>query len=69
MSLKDGDIASSYLRSALICPGNACLWPKAIDGFVYVPYIISPLYGTVWIHTPNALEVIKMSNIHFLYGR
>lgn len=65
MSLKDGDIASSYLRSALICPGNACLWPKAIDGFVYVPYIISPLYGTVWIHTPNALEVIQMSNIHF----
>lgn len=65
MSLKDGDIASSYLRSALICPGNACLWPKAIDGFVYVPYIISPLYGTVWIHTSNALEVIKMSNINF----
>eukprot|EP00066_Takifugu_rubripes_P019607 XP_011608873.1 PREDICTED: high choriolytic enzyme 1-like [Takifugu rubripes] len=44
MSLKDGDIASSYLRSALTCPGNACLWPKAIDGFVYVPYIISPIY-------------------------
>lgn len=63
MSLKDGDIASSHLRSALICPGNACLWPKAIDGFVYVPYLISPVYGTVGIHTPKALGVIKGSNL------
>lgn len=47
MTLKEGDIAHSYIRSALICPGNACLWPKAIDGFVYIPYIMSPLYGTV----------------------
>lgn len=70
MSLRDGDIANSHLRSALICPGNACLWPKAIDGFVYVPYLISPVYGTVWIHILNALRVTKMSNCYFFcHGR
>lgn len=46
LSFRDGDIASSYVRSAITCPGNACLWPKSVDGFVYVPYIVSPLYGT-----------------------
>ncbi|XP_034041913.1 high choriolytic enzyme 2 [Thalassophryne amazonica] len=44
LSIRDGDIATSYVRSAISCPGNACLWPKSIDGFVYVPYIMSPLY-------------------------
>ncbi|KAJ3591738.1 hypothetical protein NHX12_006870 [Muraenolepis orangiensis] len=44
MSFKEGDIANSYMRSAITCPGNACLWPKSVDGFVYVPYIVSPLY-------------------------
>ncbi|XP_051815009.1 high choriolytic enzyme 2-like [Acanthochromis polyacanthus] len=44
LSFREGDIATSYIRSAINCPGNACLWPKAVDGFVYVPFIISPLY-------------------------
>ncbi|KAM9346848.1 uncharacterized protein ABDE67_011161 [Symphorus nematophorus] len=43
-SFREGDIVSSYIRSAITCPGNACLWPKSIDGFVYVPFIMSPLY-------------------------
>ncbi|XP_045560370.1 hatching enzyme 1.2 [Salmo salar] len=48
LSFREGDIASSYnvhRRSAITCPGNSCLWPKSVDGFVYVPYIISPQYG------------------------
>ncbi|CAL8321633.1 unnamed protein product [Merluccius merluccius] len=44
LRFKEGDIANSYMRSAITCPGNACLWPKSVDGFVYVPYIVSPLY-------------------------
>uniref|UniRef100_A0A3Q3JU86 Metalloendopeptidase n=1 Tax=Monopterus albus TaxID=43700 RepID=A0A3Q3JU86_MONAL len=44
LSIRDGDIASSYVRSAITCTGNTCLWPKSVDGFVYVPYIISALY-------------------------
>lgn len=44
MMLREGDIASTFMRSAITCANNACLWPKAVDGFVYVPYIISPLY-------------------------
>uniref|UniRef100_A0AAZ1XUJ2 Metalloendopeptidase n=1 Tax=Oreochromis aureus TaxID=47969 RepID=A0AAZ1XUJ2_OREAU len=43
MSIRDGDIAVSHVRSAITCPGNTCLWPKSVDGFVYVPYILSPL--------------------------
>ncbi|CDQ99667.1 unnamed protein product [Oncorhynchus mykiss] len=48
LSFREGDIASSYniqSRSAITCPGNSCLWPKSVDGSVYVPYIISPQYG------------------------
>ncbi|CAG5865521.1 unnamed protein product, partial [Menidia menidia] len=44
LSIREGDIAYSYVRSAINCPGNACMWPKSIDGFVYVPFILSPLY-------------------------
>ncbi|MED6279390.1 hypothetical protein CHARACLAT_000338 [Characodon lateralis] len=44
LSFREGDIAYSYVRSAINCPGNACLWPKSIDGFVYIPYILSPVY-------------------------
>uniref|UniRef100_A0A8C7KDP5 Metalloendopeptidase n=1 Tax=Oncorhynchus kisutch TaxID=8019 RepID=A0A8C7KDP5_ONCKI len=47
LSFREGDIASSYhiqSRSAITCPGNTCLWPKSVDGSVYVPYIISPQY-------------------------
>ncbi|XP_076118892.1 high choriolytic enzyme 2 [Alosa pseudoharengus] len=45
LSMRDGDIASnSNIRSALICPANSCLWPKSVDGFVYVPYMISTFY-------------------------
>ncbi|XP_055072463.1 high choriolytic enzyme 1 [Misgurnus anguillicaudatus] len=43
---REGDILSSGAhRSAITCAaGDSCLWPKSIDGFVYVPYIISHLY-------------------------
>ncbi|XP_062312173.1 high choriolytic enzyme 1 [Osmerus eperlanus] len=42
---KEGDIAKTFiLRSALSCRENTCLWPKSVDGFVYVPYIISHQY-------------------------
>uniref|UniRef100_A0A672JHY9 Metalloendopeptidase n=1 Tax=Salarias fasciatus TaxID=181472 RepID=A0A672JHY9_SALFA len=44
ISIRDGDIAVSFVRSAINCPGNACLWSKSVDGFVYVPYIMSPIY-------------------------
>ncbi|MFT7808004.1 high choriolytic enzyme 1-like isoform X2 [Arapaima gigas] len=47
LPLREGDIAhlpSTGPRSAISCPGNSCLWPKAVDGFVYVPYLLSPEY-------------------------
>uniref|UniRef100_A0A8C4SRG2 Metalloendopeptidase n=1 Tax=Erpetoichthys calabaricus TaxID=27687 RepID=A0A8C4SRG2_ERPCA len=40
-----GDIAISSKRSAIACPGNTCLWPKSVDGHVYIPYILSPQYN------------------------
>uniref|UniRef100_A0A8C2AB00 Metalloendopeptidase n=1 Tax=Cyprinus carpio TaxID=7962 RepID=A0A8C2AB00_CYPCA len=42
--LREGDILSSGSRSAIICLGDSCRWPRSVDGFVYVPYIISPTY-------------------------
>lgn len=44
-AFREGDIAGLGVRSAISCPNQNCLWPKSVDGFVYVPYIISPLYG------------------------
>ncbi|XP_066544627.1 high choriolytic enzyme 1-like [Amia ocellicauda] len=45
LTFKEGDIAVSSKRSAISCAGNSCLWPKSVDGYVYVPYIISPDYN------------------------
>ncbi|XP_028971386.2 high choriolytic enzyme 1 [Esox lucius] len=48
--VRDGDIVSRYSfnsRSAITCPAKSCLWPKSVDGFVYVPYIISPSYNDI----------------------
>uniref|UniRef100_A0A673NJT5 Metalloendopeptidase n=1 Tax=Sinocyclocheilus rhinocerous TaxID=307959 RepID=A0A673NJT5_9TELE len=42
--LREGDILSSGSRSAITCLVDSCRWPRSVDGFVYVPYIISPLY-------------------------
>ncbi|XP_076857296.1 high choriolytic enzyme 1 [Brachyhypopomus gauderio] len=46
-SFREGDIASSGVWSAITCPGQSCLWSKSVDGFVYVPYTISPLYDNM----------------------
>lgn len=60
VTFRDGDIASYYPRSAITCPGNTCLWPKSVDGFVYVPYIMSPLYGM----DRSALEIVPCVFFH-----
>ncbi|KAK6468029.1 high choriolytic enzyme 1-like [Huso huso] len=41
----EGDIVVSNSRNAMNCPDNSCFWPKASDGFVYVPYTISSEYS------------------------
>ncbi|KAK3568967.1 hypothetical protein QTP86_021378, partial [Hemibagrus guttatus] len=46
-AFREGDIVSFGLRSAISCPNQNCLWPKSVDGFVYVPYTISPLYDNM----------------------
>uniref|UniRef100_A0A3B4B0B9 Metalloendopeptidase n=1 Tax=Periophthalmus magnuspinnatus TaxID=409849 RepID=A0A3B4B0B9_9GOBI len=42
----EGDIAVPYgLQNADPCTARGCLWPKATDGNVYVPYRISNQYS------------------------
>ncbi|XP_042565268.1 high choriolytic enzyme 2 [Clupea harengus] len=68
LSMRDGDIASSNPRSALICQENSCLWPKSVDGFVYVPYIISPFYDDmdrITIET-GMLDILSQTCIKFV---
>uniref|UniRef100_A0A8C4SNE6 Metalloendopeptidase n=1 Tax=Erpetoichthys calabaricus TaxID=27687 RepID=A0A8C4SNE6_ERPCA len=43
--IRYGDIAESLMRNAMICPGDGCFWPKASDGFVYMPFTVSPVYS------------------------
>ncbi|XP_061612026.1 low choriolytic enzyme-like [Phyllopteryx taeniolatus] len=41
-----GDIAvPTGLQNADPCTANRCRWPKASDGLVYVPYLLSPQYS------------------------
>ncbi|XP_071974792.1 low choriolytic enzyme-like [Engystomops pustulosus] len=39
-----GDIAVKRNRNAVICRGKSCLWSKAINGLVHVPYTLSGNY-------------------------
>ncbi|XP_028846998.1 high choriolytic enzyme 1 isoform X2 [Denticeps clupeoides] len=68
VSLKDGDIARSHLRSAISCPGSNCRWPKSVDGFVYLPYIISSQYNDmdrITIET-GMLDIASVTCIKFV---
>ncbi|XP_073515659.1 embryonic protein UVS.2-like [Phyllobates terribilis] len=40
-----GDIAVGRNRNALTCRGKSCLWPKAANGWVQVPYTLSNNYA------------------------
>uniref|UniRef100_A0A8C1KZV0 Metalloendopeptidase n=1 Tax=Cyprinus carpio TaxID=7962 RepID=A0A8C1KZV0_CYPCA len=43
--LREGDILKAGSHGAQVtCLADSCRWPKAVDGFVYVPYIISRQY-------------------------
>ena len=44
-AFQEGDIATGGPSSTISCPGLTCKWPKSVDGFVYVPYELSLLYG------------------------
>lgn len=69
LSMRDSDIVSLNTRSALICPANSCLWPKSVDGFVYVPYTISPFYGEhIKIVLPTQSEFRVSSDIKNFYN-
>ncbi|KAG9271773.1 hatching enzyme 1.2 [Astyanax mexicanus] len=46
-TFREGDIASAGPFSTITCPGQTCLWPKSVDGFVYVPYALSMQYDTM----------------------
>uniref|UniRef100_A0A8C2FRZ2 Metalloendopeptidase n=1 Tax=Cyprinus carpio TaxID=7962 RepID=A0A8C2FRZ2_CYPCA len=63
--LREGDILSSGSRSAIICLGDSCRWPRSVDGFVYVPYIISPTYGEITIET-GMLDISSATCVKFV---
>ncbi|KAL2081393.1 hypothetical protein ACEWY4_023246 [Coilia grayii] len=68
LSIRDADIATSNPRSALICPANSCLWPKSVDGFVYVPYMISQFYDDmdrITIET-GMLDIMSQTCVKFI---
>lgn len=67
LSMRDGDIVSlPTTRSALICPAKSCLWPKSVDGFVYIPYIISPFYGEHIKHVLPTQSEFRVSSENFI---
>lgn len=43
-TLREGDVAVSTGRRSKICFARSCLWAKSVDGYVYVPYTLSPDY-------------------------
>ncbi|KAG2459605.1 UVS2 protein, partial [Polypterus senegalus] len=46
-TFREGDIAVSQRRSPISCFARSCLWPKSVDGFVYVPYNLSSQYNDI----------------------
>ncbi|XP_059191459.1 high choriolytic enzyme 1-like [Centropristis striata] len=51
-----GDIAVSrqaYTRNADPCVRRGCMWPKATDGKVYIPYVIANHYSTQELNIIN----------------
>ncbi|XP_027139245.1 high choriolytic enzyme 2, partial [Larimichthys crocea] len=61
----NGDIAVSRLptlRNADPCVRNGCMWPKATDGKVYIPYVIANHYSS------QELDLIKRGINSFSYS-
>ncbi|XP_066544159.1 hatching enzyme 1.2 isoform X2 [Amia ocellicauda] len=46
-SFREGDIAVTNKRRSENCFARSCLWPKSVDGFVYVPYNMSTEYNEI----------------------
>ncbi|XP_040927118.1 high choriolytic enzyme 1-like [Betta splendens] len=44
-----GDIAVPNHRNADPCTQTGCMWPKACDGNVYIPYLIDSVYNTLQV--------------------
>ncbi|XP_015214709.1 hatching enzyme 1.2-like isoform X2 [Lepisosteus oculatus] len=47
MSFREGDIAVSKGQRSMSCFARSCLWPKSVDGYVYVPYNMSSDYNEI----------------------
>ncbi|KAI1898308.1 hypothetical protein AGOR_G00070990 [Albula goreensis] len=43
-SFREGDIAVTNRRGLKACFARSCLWPKSVDGYVYIPYLMSAEY-------------------------
>ncbi|XP_056384178.1 embryonic protein UVS.2-like [Hyla sarda] len=59
VTLRFGDIAVKDGRSAIDCTTGDCLWPKAKDGWVSIPYTLDSQY------TSNEKQLILQSMLEF----
>ncbi|XP_058889493.1 hatching enzyme 1.2-like isoform X1 [Acipenser ruthenus] len=46
-TFREGDIAVSTKSSSVRCFAQSCLWPKSVDGYVYVAYNLSTEYSDI----------------------
>ncbi|MGH0117516.1 UNVERIFIED_CONTAM: hypothetical protein FKN15_038036 [Acipenser sinensis] len=46
-TFREGDIAVSTKSSSVKCFAQSCLWPKSVDGHVYVAYNLSTEYSDI----------------------
>ncbi|CAK6954053.1 hatching enzyme 1.2 [Scomber scombrus] len=46
-NLREGDIAVSTGRRSKVCFARTCVWPKSVDGHVYIAYKMSPEYSEI----------------------
>ncbi|KAG7463710.1 hypothetical protein MATL_G00179680 [Megalops atlanticus] len=59
-SFREGDIAVTNRRGLKSCFARTCLWPMSVDGYVYVPYLLSPSYDDMdRINIQSGMEAIE----------
>uniref|UniRef100_A0A3B3SBV5 Metalloendopeptidase n=1 Tax=Paramormyrops kingsleyae TaxID=1676925 RepID=A0A3B3SBV5_9TELE len=59
---REGDIAVSNKRGSRSCFARSCLWPKSVDGNVYIAYTLSPEYRMEAIENGTCIRFVPQTH-------
>uniref|UniRef100_A0A3B3SCZ7 Metalloendopeptidase n=1 Tax=Paramormyrops kingsleyae TaxID=1676925 RepID=A0A3B3SCZ7_9TELE len=62
LNVLEGDIAVSNKRGSRSCFARSCLWPKSVDGNVYIAYTLSPEYRMEAIENGTCIRFVPQTH-------